>query len=93
MPPVRRVEKKLFRITDELQAVREEEARLAAEVEEHRNRHHEARLDAIDGHADDRAYFKDIESDLARFERALRQVEQRRAGLEEERVRLLAKLG
>ena len=89
---MRRVEKKLFRITDEIRSLQTEEDRLTAELEEHRTRHHEARLDAIDGHADDRAYFKDIESDLGRFEKALAKVRNRRASLEEERVRLLAKL-
>ncbi len=89
---MRRSEKKLFRIADEIQSLQAEEERLAAELEEHRTRHHDARLDAIDGHADDRAHFKEIETDLARFERALVKVRNRRASLEEERVRLLAKL-
>lgn len=89
---MRRVEKKLFRIADEIRSLQVEEDRLAAELEEHRTRHHDARLDAIDGHADDRAHFREIETDLVRFEKAVAKLRDRRASLEEERVRLLAKL-
>ncbi len=90
---MKRLEKKLFRITDELRSLDEEERRLAAELAEHERLHHDARLDAIDGTADDRAAFREIEPDLARFRRALDDVRSRRAVLEERRATLLAKLG
>jgi hypothetical protein len=90
---VKRLEKKLFRITDEIRALDDEERRLAAELAEHERLHHDARLDAIDGNADDRAAFREIEPDLARFQRALDDVRNRRAALEERRSVLLAKLG
>lgn len=90
---MRRVERKLFRVNDELAALAEEERRLAAELAEHERLHHDARLDAVDGSADERAAFKEIEADLPRFQRALSQVRRRQGELLEQRARLLAKLG
>ncbi len=89
---MKRIEKKLFRVMDDLAALGEEERLLAAELAEHERLHHDARLDAIDGNADDRAAFAEIESDLARFQRALDELRNRRAALEEKRATLLAKL-
>jgi hypothetical protein len=90
---VKRLEKKLFRLTDELRSLDVEEQRLVAELAEHERLHHDARLDAVDGAADDRAAFREIEPDLARFRRALDDLRTRRALLEEKRATLLAKLG
>lgn len=89
---MKRIEKRLFRITDDIAALDEEERRLTAELEEHRRLHHDARLDAADGSPDDRAFFKEIEPDLDRFERAVTDVRRRRAALAEKRSELLAKL-
>ena len=89
---MKRAEKKLFRITDEIHALAEEERLLTAELAEHERLHHDARLDAIDGDADDRAAFAEIEPDLARFQRAVDDVRRKRAVLEEKRSTLLAKL-
>ncbi len=90
---MKRLEKKLFRVIDDIRALDEEERLLAAELAEHERLHHDARLDAVDGTADDRAAFAEIEPDLARFQRALDDVRRRRAALEERRTTLLAKLG
>jgi chromosome segregation ATPase len=87
-----RTERRLLRIADERTALWEEETRLEAEVEEHRRLHHEARLDALDGDAADRAAFREIEGDLARFERSLARVRQKIAQLDERRRELLARL-
>lgn len=89
---MKRAEKRLFRLTDEIRALDEEERLLVAELAEHERLHHDARLDAIDGDADDRASFAEIAPDLQRFQRAVDDVRRRRAALEEKRATLLAKL-
>lgn len=89
---MRRIEKKLFRLTDEIAALAAEEQRLKAELAEHQRLHDDARLDAVDGDAEDRAVFREIQPDVDRFRRAVDDVRTRRALLEGKRAELLAKL-
>ncbi|NOY55066.1 MAG: hypothetical protein GXP34_03680 [Actinobacteria bacterium] len=89
----RRIERKLFRINDEIERLLREERLVFDELQYHRHIADDARRDAVVGDADDRAFARETERDVPRFERALNDLKRRRGNLEEERARLLNKLG
>ena len=88
-----RIHKKLFSIADELLALNEEEARVAAELEYHSAINDDAQRDAIVSSAQvDRLEASATAKDVVRFRRRLGQIEARRRKLEGKRAALLAKL-
>jgi len=87
-----RIERKLFRLNDEIAALMEEERLVLEELGYHRHIADDAQRDAVVGDADDRAFAHEIEGDVPRFERALEGLRARRARLEEKRTELLARL-
>lgn len=87
-----RIERKAFRLRDRIDALREDEARLAAELEYHRGIHDDARRDATAGNADDRVFFGEVKGDLPRFEKALARTRGRIKDLEERLQRLISSL-
>lgn len=87
-----RVERRLLRVTDAIIELEREFLLLKAEVDEHRYRHDDLRLAAMDGSADERAAYREIKGDLARFERALHRIEAELDQLLARRQKLLAKL-
>jgi hypothetical protein len=89
---MRRLHKKLFRITDRLQDLAVEEAGILQELDMHRSIDEDAQRDAVGGNYIDREEAGLTAADVARFERSLRSVRHRRAKLDSTRLRLLEKL-
>lgn len=88
-----RIENKLFRIADELLALNEEDAQVAAELEYHRLIDDDAQRDAVVSGANvDRLEASATAKDVVRFRRRLAQIDARRRKLEAKRAALLAKL-
>ena len=88
-----RIENKLFRIADELLALNEEDARVAAELEYHRSLNDDAQRDAVVSGANvDRLEASATAKDVVRFRRRLAQIDVRRRKLEAKRAALLDKL-
>jgi hypothetical protein len=89
---MRRLHRKLFRITDRLQELAEEETGILQELDMHRSIDDDAQRDAATGNYIDREEAGLTASDVVRFERSLRTVRHRRAKLDTTRLRLLEKL-
>ncbi len=89
----RRIENKIFRINDEIERLVREEKLVLDELQYHRHIADDARRDAVVGNADDRAFVRETEGDVPRFERALRDLQAKRANLEDKRRQLLDRLG
>ncbi len=87
-----RIERKVFRLNDEIAGLMEEERLILEELSYHRQLADDAQRDAAVGDADDRAFAREIEGDVPRFERALGGLRARRARLEDKRAELLARL-
>jgi hypothetical protein len=88
-----RIENKLFRIADEILALNQEEAQVAAELEYHRAINDDAQRDAVVSSANvDRLEASATAKDVERFRRRLTQIDVRRRKLEAKRAVLLAKL-
>ena len=88
------IETRLFRINDALEALDREEQLVAEELRYHRHIDDDARRDAVvsdDWH--DRSFARNTSADVARFEKALAEVKERRARLERKRAKLLKRLG
>lgn len=90
---MRRHEKKLFALNDQLVALRAERQQVEAELNMHRHINDDAQRDAAVGNAADRADAHDTAADVARFERHLRRLDASERKLEEKRRRLLGRLG
>lgn len=91
---MRRLERKIFTLNDEIAALRRDEHLAAEELIFHRHLHDDAFRDAVTSdHPLDRADARETGADVARFERHLEELAQQRRKLEAERDRLLAKLG
>jgi len=88
----RRIERKIFRINDEIERLLGEEKLVFDELQYHRHIADDAQRDAAVGNADDRAFARETQGDVPRFERALDDLRRRRSGLEAERTRLLNRL-
>lgn len=88
-----RVEQRLFRINDEIAALRRDEERVAEELNVHRHLNDDAQRDAaVSDSPIDRADARDTAADVARFEASLAGLRKQREKLEARRDRLLAKL-
>ncbi len=90
---MRRLERKLFRINDEIAALGEAERLATEELGFHRHLDDDARRDAaVSGSSLDRSDARETSSDVARFERHVAGLRRRRERLEARRARLLARL-
>ncbi len=89
-----RIEQRLFRINDEIAALRRDEERVAEELNVHRHLNDDAQRDAaVSDNPIDRADARDTAADVARFESALAGLRKQREKLEAKRAKLLSKLG
>lgn len=87
-------ENRLFRLSERLERLAEEERLAAAELEVHRHLDDDARRDAaVSGNPIDREDARDTAADVARFERLVAGAQEKRRRLEAKRDRLLARLG
>jgi hypothetical protein len=89
----RRIERRLFKINDEIARLSNEEQLVAEELRYHQHIADDARRDAAVGDADDRAFARETEGDVPRFERALDDLRTKREHLEARRSELLSRLG
>jgi hypothetical protein len=87
-----RIHDRLFRITDEIDRLRDEERLTAAELEMLEHIDDDARRDAAVGGPLERDDARMTSADVDRFRRALRQLAARRRKLEQKRDRLLRRL-
>jgi hypothetical protein len=89
-----RLEEKIFRLNDEIAALREAERLAAEELVYHQHLDDDARRDAaVSDHPIDRADARETTADVARFRAHLDRLAKARAKLESRRDRLLKKLG
>ncbi len=88
-----RIERKAFRLRDQIEAMRQDEQRLLAELDSHRDIHDDAVRDAIVGNADDRVFYGEVKGDVARFEKALARMRDRIAAKEAHLEHLLSTFG
>lgn len=89
---MRRIERRLFRLTDEISRLDREIMLVEEELSFHRHIADDARRDAVVGNADDRAFAAETAGDVPRFERSLASLRARRRRLESKRVRLLGQM-
>lgn len=88
-----RNERRIFQINEELAELAGEEARVFEELQFHRHLHDDAQRDAlVSDHPEDRALARQTAADVARFERAVAEVQTRRQKLEEKRSKLFGRL-
>jgi hypothetical protein len=91
---VGRLEDRIFRLNDEIEALRQAEQLAANELDIHRHLNDDAQRDAaVSDNPFDRADARDTAADVARFERHIAKLQQTRIKLEAKRDKLLAKLG
>ncbi len=89
---MRRIHQRLFRLNDRLTELADEERRVREELDMHRAIDDDAQADAAIGNYIDREEAGLTAADVARFERSLRSISQRRERLAAQRLRLLEKL-
>ncbi len=90
---MRRIERKLFALNDQIAALRRDEDLARGELEFHRHLHDDAARDAASSdHPLDRADARETGLDVARFERHIAGLRRTRIRLERQRDRLLGKL-
>lgn len=89
---MQRIHKRLFRITDRLRELDDEERRVREELSMHRSIDQDAQEDAAVGNYIDREEAGLTAADVRRFEKSLASIENRRAKLETKRAKLLGKL-
>jgi hypothetical protein len=90
---MKRIERKLFQIGDEIAALQHAEDLAAEELNIHRHLNDDTQRDAVvSGSPIDRSDARETAADVARFERHLEQLRLRRARLEAKRAKLLGKL-
>jgi len=91
---MKRVERRLLRLGDELERLAEEERLAVGELEMHRHLDDDARRDAaVSDSPVDRADAYQSGKEVARFERVLERIRRRRTKLEVKRQRLTGLLG
>jgi len=87
------LERRIFRLNEQLGRLAEEERLAAAELEIHRHLDDDARRDAAVSESPlDREDARETSADVARFERLLAGFREKRRRLEAKRDRLLARL-
>ena len=91
---MKRIERKLFQIGDEIEALEEAERLAREELIYHQHLNDDAQRDAaVSDSPLDRADARETAGDVDRFERHLSNLRARRERLEARRSRLLARLG
>ena len=90
---MRRIERKIMKINDQLAALREDLRLLAEELNYHQHLDDDAQRDAALGDAEDRALAYETNNDRLRFERLVRETQARIDKTEIRRARFLADLG
>lgn len=91
---MKRVERRLLKVMDELAALDREAGLLQGELEMHRSLHDDAARDAaVHGSPIERENAYEAEKDVRNFEQALASLTARRAALESRRDRLMLRLG
>jgi hypothetical protein len=90
---MKRIERKLFEMADEIAALQRAEEIAVEELNIHRHLNDDTQRDAtVSGSPIDRADARETAGDVARFERHVAQLRARRAKLEAKRAKLLSKL-
>ncbi len=90
---MKRIERKLFEIGDEIEALEQAERLAAEELIYHQHLNDDAQRDAaVSDHPIDRADARETAGDVGRFERHLTDLQQRRARLEVKRQKLIQRL-
>ena len=90
---MKRIERKLFRISDEIEAIRRAEQLAIEELTYHEHLNDDTQRDAaVSGSPVDRADARETASDVARFERHIAGLRERREQLEAKRATLLGKI-
>ena len=88
-----RLEKRLFRIADQVAALVAERQQVSEELEFHRHIDDDAQRDAaVSGFDEDRLEATSTAADVRRFEKRLADIDDTLARLEQKRTALLAKL-
>ena len=91
---MKRIERKIFQLGDEIEALGRAEQLAREELIYHEHLNDDAQRDAaVSDSPIDRADARETASDVARFERHLEQLQQKRRKLEIKRDRLVARLG
>lgn len=90
---MRRVERKIMKLNDEVAQLREDLRLLSEELNYHQHLDDDAQRDAAFGDAEDRALAYETKNDRLRFERLVREVGESIARTEIRRNRLLDHLG
>ncbi len=90
---MKRIERKLFQLGDEIAALRDAEQLAAEELIYHEHLNDDTQRDAaVSGSPVDRADARETAGDVARFRRHLDQLKEKREKLEAKRLRLAEKL-
>jgi len=90
---MQRIERKLFRLQDEIAALERAERLAREELGYHQHLNDDAQRDAVVSDLPiDRADARETAGDVARFERHIAMLRKKRARLEEQRKMLLARL-
>lgn len=90
---MRRIERRLFNLNDEIAALAADERLVEEELSIHRHLDDDTQRDAaVTGNPIDRADARETRSDVRRFELHLAQLRRKRAVLEAKRDRLIKKL-
>jgi hypothetical protein len=90
---VRRVERKIMKLNDQIALLREDLRLLSEELNYHQHLDDDAQRDAAFGDAEDRALAYETKNDRLRFERLVREVGEAIANAEIRRSGLLDRLG
>ena len=91
---MKRIERKLFRISDEIEALERAEILAAEELIYHEHLNDDTQRDAaVSGNPIDRADARETASDVARFSRHLDDLRRRKSKLEKKRSKLLERMG
>ncbi len=91
---MRRIERRLFQLNDEIAALRRDEELAREELIFHEHLNDDAQRDAIVSDSPiDRADARETGADVARFKRHIAKIEKTRLRLEAQRDRLIDKLG
>jgi len=91
---MKRIERKLFQLSDEIEALDRAEHLALEELNYHLHLNDDAQRDAaVSDHPIDRADARETASDVSRFERHLDQLRSKRSKLEAKRDGLIDRLG
>jgi hypothetical protein len=90
---MKRIERRIFKINDEIAALLDAEELAVEELGYHKHLNDDTQRDAaVSGSPIDRADARETASDVARFERHIEELRDKRARLETKRARLLTRL-